>query len=367
MKIPYYSLQHISDSFQPELSKAISTATASGWYLQGKENEEFEKTFAQYCGTTHCVGVGNGMDALTLIFLAYQAMGVMGAQDEVIVPANTCIATIIGILRAGLTPVLCEPTLDSCNIDVEQIERLITPRTRAILPVHLYGRCAPMEAICQLAFKHRLKVVEDCAQAHGAIYKTRKVGSWGDAAGFSFYPSKNLGALGDGGAVTTNDKEVARLVRVLGNYGSSAKYVHDYMGINSRLDEVQAAVLRVKLKRLDDDNNRRRAVAQRYINGISNPLIRLLAMTNSDENVYHIFPLFTPQRDRLQAHLTACGIQTLIHYPIPPHHQKALSRFAHLSLPITEQIHREELSLPMSPLLTNEEVQQVIDAVNQFV
>ena len=225
--IPYYSLQLITQSFEPQLSEAIARVTASGWYLQGKENERFEHAFANYCQTTYCVGVGNGMDAISLILMAYQEMGVMQQGDEVIVPANTCIATIIGILRGGMKPMLCEPTLDTCNIDPIRIEALITDKTRAILPVHLYGRCAEMEPICQLAAKHQLKVIEDCAQAHGAIYKGKRVGSWGDAAAFSFYPSKNLGALGDGGAVTTNDAEVARLVRISGNYGSSAKYVHD--------------------------------------------------------------------------------------------------------------------------------------------
>ena len=365
--IPYYSLQQISDSFQPELSEVIGQVTQSGWYLQGSENKQFEDSFADYCGTSYCVGVGNGMDALSLIFMAYQAMGVMQQGDEVIVPANTCIATIIGILRGGLKPILCEPTLESCNIDAEKIESLITNRTKAILPVHLYGRCANMEAISLIAKKHHLKVVEDCAQAHGAIYRDKRVGHWGDAAGFSFYPSKNLGALGDGGAVTTNDKELANLVRTLANYGSSAKYVHDFMGINSRLDEIQAAVLNLKLKRLDEDNNRRRYVAKRYLEGIKNKAVRLLSVDDWDANVFHIFPIFCAERDRLQTYLTEAGIQTLIHYPIPPHQQKALIDYRTLSLPITEQIHREELSLPMSPLLTDSEIDQVIKAVNRFV
>ena len=366
--IPYYSLQLITQSFEPQLSEAIARVTASGWYLQGKENERFEHAFANYCQTTYCVGVGNGMDAISLILMAYQEMGVMQQGDEVIVPADTCIATIIGILRGGMKPVLCEPTLDTCNIDPTRIEALITDKTRAILPVHLYGQCAEMEPICQLAAKHQLKVIEDCAQAHGAIYKGKRVGSWGDAAAFSFYPSKNLGALGDGGAVTTNDAEVARLVRILGNYGSSAKYVHDFQGINSRLDEMQAAILAVKLPRLDEDNTRRRQVARRYQSEITNPLIRLLPATcQEEENVYHIFPIFTPERERLQAYLTQAGIQTLIHYPIAPHQQKALSEYASFSLPITEQIHREELSLPMSPLLTEKEIDQIIEAVNRFV
>ena len=365
--IPYYSLQQISDSFQPELSQVIEQVTQSGWYLQGSENKQFEEAFASYCGASYCVGVGNGMDALSLIFMGYQAMSVMQPGDEVIVPANTCIATIIGILRGGLKPILCEPTLESCNIDATKIEALITSRTKAILPVHLYGRCADMEAISLISKKHNLKVIEDCAQAHGAIYQDKRVGNWGDAAGFSFYPSKNLGALGDGGAVTTNDKELAGLVRTLANYGSSAKYVHDFMGINSRLDEMQAAILSLKLKRLDEDNNRRRHVAKRYLADINNKAVRLLSIDDWDANVFHIFPIFCAERNRLQAYLTEAGIQTLIHYPIPPHQQKALSDYRPLSLPITEQIHREELSLPMSPLLTDTEIDTIIEAVNKFV
>ena len=365
--IPYYSLQHISNSFEPALSQAIQQVTQSGWYLQGKENQQFEQAFAEYCGAKYCVGVGNGVDALSLIFMAYQTMGAMNKGDEVIVPANTCIATIVGILRAGMKPVLCEPTLDTCNIDPIKIEALITNRTCAILPVHLYGRCAEMEQIVEIANRHQLKVIEDCAQAHGAIRHGKRVGNWGDAAGFSFYPSKNLGALGDAGGVVTNNEELAKLVRILANYGSSAKYVHDYMGINSRLDEMQAAILRLKLARLDADNQRRREIAQRYSAGIHNPLIRILSNTVWSDNVFHIYPVFTPERQRLQEFLTSQGVQTLIHYPIPPHQQKAMSEYSALSLPVTEQIHREELSLPMSPLLTDEEVDAVIAAVNRFV
>ncbi len=364
--IPYCSLQRISESFEPELSKAIDHVTKSGWYLQGKENELFEQSFAQYCGTNHCVGVGNGMDAISLILMAMQHMGWMQQDDEVIVPANTCIATIIGVLRAGMTPILCEPLLTTCNIDPERIEALITPRTKAILPVHLYGRVAPMEAIEQIAKKHHLRVIEDCAQAHGAIYKNKRVGNWSDAAAFSFYPSKNLGALGDAGGVVTNHPEIATWVRTLANYGSSTKYVYDYVGINSRLDEMQAAVLSVKLKRLDADNRRRQEIAKRYFEGIKNPLIRVLPPSAIEENVFHIFPIFTHRRDDLQLYLTELGIQTIIHYPIPPHLQRALPQFAQQSLPITEQIHREELSLPMSPLLSNEEVDKVVEAVNHF-
>ncbi len=367
MMIPYYSLKQITESFEPEITQTATDIIRSGWYLQGKANDTFEKAFAAYCGTDYCVGTGNGMDAITLILMGYQSLGLMSEEDEVIVPANTCIATIIGILRARMKPVLCEPILETCNIDPAKIEALITPRTKVILPVHLYGQCADMEPITTIARKHGLKVVEDCAQAHGAIYRGKRAGNLGDAAAFSFYPSKNLGALGDGGGVTTNDGSLAGRVRALGNYGSSAKYVHDYKGINSRLDELQAGILSVKLTRLDEDNEKRRKVAERYRKGITNPQIRVLPCAERESNVYHIFPVFTPERDRLQAYLTAKGIQTLIHYPIPPHQQKALSEYADLSLPVTEKIHREELSLPMSPLLTTEEIEQIIDAVNRFV
>ena len=365
--IPYFSLQKISESFEPQLSEAINDITASGWYLQGKANATFEKEFAHYCGTAHCVGTGNGMDAITLILLSWQAMGKIQPGDEVIVPANTCIATIIGILRANMKPLLCEPEAYSCNINPHKIKPLITPHTKVILPVHLYGHSADMDPILAIAMQHGLLVVEDCAQAHGAYYKGKRVGSLGNAAAFSFYPSKNLGALGDGGAVTTNDEETANYVRALGNYGSSAKYVHDFKGINSRLDEIQAAILSVKLKRLDADNEKRREVARRYRKGMHNPLVRLLPVSEPMENVYHIFPVFCSDRERLQAYLMEKGIQTLIHYPIPPHKQQALSEYATLSFPVTEHIHREELSLPMSPLLTDEEIEFIIEAINHFV
>ena len=365
--IKYFELQRVSESFEPELSEAVNRVIKSGWYLQGKENAAFEESFAKYCGAGYCVGTGNGMDALTLIFMAYQRQHIMQAGDEVIVPANTCIATIIGVLRAGLKPVLCEPLWETCNMDPDRIEALITSRTRAILPVHLYGRCADMNPILDIARHHHLKVVEDVAQAHGAVYEGKRAGHLGDAAAFSFYPSKNLGALGDGGAEVTDDEEVAALVRSLGNYGSSAKYVYPYKGINSRLDELQAAILSVKLRRLDQDNERRRCIARKYMNEIQNDLLALPRVDKWEQVVFHIFPVFSPCRDRLQAFLAEEGIQTLIHYPIPPHKQKALAEYSSLSLPVTERIHREELSLPLSPLMTDEEVEQVIAALNKFV
>lgn len=364
--IKYFELQRVNNSFEPELSDAINRVVKSGWYLQGKENLSFEDSFAKYCGARYCVGTGNGMDALTLIFMAYQKLHLMQHGDEVIVPANTCIPTIIGVLRAGLKPVLCEPSLETCNIDPARIEELITLRTRAILPVHLYGRCADMAPILDIAHRHHLKVVEDVAQAHGAIYQGKRTGHLGDAAAFSFYPSKNLGALGDGGAVITDDKDLAALVRTLGNYGSSAKYVHPYEGINSRLDELQAAILSVKLNRLDIDNERRRCIARKYIGEIRNELLTLPWIDDWNQSVYHIFPIFSSHRDRLQNFLAEEGIQTLIHYPIPPHKQGALAQYGYLSLPVTERIHREELSLPLSPLMTDEEVEQVIVALNKF-
>ena len=364
--IKYFELQRVSDSFEPELSEAINRVIKSGWYIQGNENAKFESRFAEYCGAKYCVGTGNGMDALTLIFMAYQQLGIMQPGDEVIVPANTCIATIIGVLRAGLKPILCEPCWDTCNINPEKIEECIPSRTRAILPVHLYGRCADMDPILAIAHRYHLKVVEDVAQAHGAVYKGKHAGHLGDAAAFSFYPSKNLGALGDGGAVVTDDEEVASLARSLGNYGSSAKYIHPYQGINSRLDELQAAVLSVKLSRLDANNERRRTIARLYIDGIHNSLLTLPQVDEWEQHVFHIFPIFSPVRDRLQAYLTEMGIQTLIHYPIPPHKQGALSEYSSLDLPVTERIHREVLSLPLSPQMSDEEVGQVIAALNRF-
>ncbi|MDR1003936.1 MAG: DegT/DnrJ/EryC1/StrS family aminotransferase [Prevotellaceae bacterium] len=360
--IPYLNLQQLNASFEPQLSEAVLRVTASGQYLYGEATCRFEAQFARYCGVRHCVGTANGLDALTLIFLACRELNLLHDGDEVIVPANTFIATILAVLRAGLTPVLCEPRLDTCTIDPEAAERLITPRTRAILPVHLYGRQAAMPVLRELAARHHLLVIEDAAQAHGGGTPT------GLAAAYSFYPAKNLGALGDGGAVVTDDADLAAAVRALANYGASDKYVYIYKGVNSRLDELQAAVLSVKLARLDEDNARRRAIARRYLEqipwertGITAPV---LATGIEPDNVFHIFPIFTPRREELQRQLLAHGIATQIHYPVPPHRQQALhALFGNLHLPVTERIHREELSLPISPLLTDEEVGQVIAAI----
>ncbi len=378
--IKYLDLQKFNASFEPELSDALLRISRSGWYLHGEATARFEQEFADYCGTPHCISTGNGLDALTLIFLAYQESGTMKAGDEVIVPANTYIATLLSILRAGLNPVLCEPSPETCNIDVAYAETLITPRTRAILPVHLYGRLADMQGVHDLAIRYGLKTVEDAAQAHGAIYDKRlrgeearslRAGNLSDAAAFSFYPAKNLGALGDGGAITTHDASLATIVRSIANYGSTEKYIHRYQGINSRLDELQAAVLSVKLSRLDKDNARRREIARLYQENIHWNRLELQSTVNTgainESNVFHIFPVFSPRRDELQHHLAAHNIHTQIHYPIPPHRQKALKqKYGMQQLPITERIHNEELSLPISPLLTNEEVGQIIDCINAF-
>ena len=379
--IKYLDLQKINASFEPELSDALLRVSRSGWYLHGEATARFEQEFADFCGTAHCIGTGNGLDALTLIFLAYRELGVMNAGDEVIVPANTYIATILSILHAGLKPVLCEPLPETCNIDVIHAETLITQRTRAILPVHLYGRLADMQGVYDLAARYGLKIVEDAAQAHGAIYdkvlpgkekQLLRAGNLSDAAAFSFYPAKNLGALGDGGAITTHDTSLAAIVRFIANYGSTEKYVHLYQGINSRLDELQAAVLSVKLPRLDKDNVRRREIAQLYKENIHWKYPKLQCTVSTEDikesNVFHIFPVFSPRRDELQHYLTAHNIHSQIHYPIPPHRQKALiQEYGMQQLPSTEHIHNEELSLPISPLLTNEEVGQVIDCINSFV
>jgi len=364
--IKYFDLQRINNSFEPLLTEKVSAVVRGGWYLLGSSLAAFEETFAAYCGTACCVGVGNGLDALTLVFRAYRELGVMKEGDEVIVPANTYIASILAIMEAGLVPVLCDACEDSCNIDTSKIESLVTEKTRAILPVHLYGRAVPMQRVMDIARKYSLKVVEDCAQAHGALYGGSRVGSIGDAGAFSFYPAKNLGALGDGGAVTTNDKELAAVVRALGNYGTEKKYVNMYKGVNSRLCEVQAAALLVKLPRLDSDNEKRAAVAARYMAEINNPLVALPAPSSPGTNVYHVFPVFTSYRDSFIQHMHSCGVEVAVHYPIPPHHQQAMREFAHIALPVTERIHATEVSLPMSPLLTGDEVQAVVDAVNSF-
>ena len=363
----FLDLKKITQQYADEIHEAVSRVTDSGWYLQGKENELFEQEYSSYIGTKYCVGCANGLDALTLIYRAYIELGLLQAGDEVIVPANTYIASILAITENGLVPVLVEPKAETLEIDEEQIERHLTERTRSIMIVHLYGRCAYTNRIGEICSKHGLLLVEDNAQAHGCrTADGRRTGSIGDAAGHSFYPGKNLGALGDGGAVTTNNQQLADTVRILANYGSSRKYVFKYAGRNSRLDELQAAVLRVKLAHLDDDNSHRSKVAQRYIDNIKNPLICLPETMYEGGNVFHLFPVFCERRDELQQYLHDNNVQTLIHYPIPPHKQECYSDWNVMSLPITEQLHSQELSLPISQVMTLDEADEVVELVNRF-
>jgi dTDP-4-amino-4,6-dideoxygalactose transaminase len=366
MQVPFLSLQDITNKYHEEIHDAVNRVVDSGWYLQGNENAAFEANYSRYIGAQYTVGVANGLDALIWILRAYIELGFMAPGDEVIVPANTYIASILAITENRLTPVLVEPDIHTYQIDATKIEAAITPKTKAVMIVHLYGRCAYTERIGQICKKYNLKLVEDNAQAHGCLYRGKKTGSLGNAAGHSFYPGKNLGALGDGGAVTTNNEELATVVRSLANYGSSKKYVFQYQGRNSRLDEIQAAVLDVKLKHLDKDNDLRQEVAKKYIGGIKNPKIVLPVVDDWGENVFHIFPVRTAQRDDFQKHLAENGIQTIIHYPIPPHKQECYKEWNKMVFPITEQIHNEELSLPMSPTLTEDQVQYVIDVVNKW-
>ena len=369
--IKFLDLKKINERFRGEMDAAAKRVLDSGWYLLGKENEVFEREFAAYCGVRHAIGCANGLDALKLIV---KAMGI-GLGDEVIAPANTYIASLIAISANGATPVLVEPDLATYLIDPVKIEEKITSRTKAIMVVHLYGRACEMEAIGAIALRHGLKVIEDCAQAHGAFSSGRRAGNLGDAAGFSFYPGKNLGCLGDGGAVTTNDDELAKKVRALRNYGSDVKYHFPYRGTNSRLDEIQAAWLRVKLPHLDEDNARRAEIAARYCREIANPAVTLplLPAPRGEDaagtmlsNVWHVFPVRVEKRDEFQTYLAEKGIQTVIHYPIPPHRQPAYTEWHDLSLPITEKIHDTIISLPISPVMTDDEVSEVIAAVNAW-
>jgi dTDP-4-amino-4,6-dideoxygalactose transaminase len=366
--IPFINLQKINQSFQPELGEAVMRVMESGWYVRGGELRRFEEEYASFTGTAHCVGVGNGFDALRLIFRAWLAMGLVQEGDEVILPANTYIACLLAISDNRLRPVLVEPDIRTFEINPRRIEEAISPRTKAIMVVHLYGRNAMHEEVITIATKYNLKIVEDNAQAAGCRWHARRTGSLGDAAAHSFFPSKNLGGLGDGGAVTTNDKALAETIRTLGNYGSQEKYLNDLQGVNSRLDDIQAAALRVKLRRLDEDNARRREVAQFYLDRIAHPLVLLPAMvspSSREENVWHLFVIRTTHRDLLKQHLEENGIETLVHYPIPPHRQRAYTALAGMSLPVTEQIHREVLSLPLSPVMERSELERVVAAVNE--
>lgn len=363
--VPFLDLNAPHIELRAEMEAAFERTLDSGWYILGNEVKQFEQEFAAYCEAEHCIGVGNGLEALHLILRAYG----IGTGDEVIVPSNTYIATWLAASYAGATPVPVEPDARAYNLDPARIEAAITPRTKAIIAVHLYGQPADMDAINAVAKKHNLKVIEDAAQAHGARYKGRRVGSLGDAAGFSFYPGKNLGALGDGGAVTTHDAELAEKVRVLGNYGSKVKYHNEMKGFNSRLDELQAAFLREKLKRLDEWNARRKALATEYLQQLSGTPLSLPFVPDWADPVWHLFLVRNSKRDALQAHLTACGIGTMIHYPIPPHLQPAYVELGIPcgSLPIAEAIHREVLSIPMGPHLLPEQQARVIDALVECV
>lgn len=369
--IKLLDLQKITAEHAEEYKAAAERVIDSGWFLQGEENKRFEQHYAEYIGTKNCVAVANGLDALKLIIRAYKEMGVMSDGDEIIVPANTYIATIIAISDNNLTPVLVEPTWEHLEIDTDRIEEAITPRTKGIMIVHLYGRNAYDEKLKAICEKHHLKLMEDCAQAQGCHWQEKRVGALGDAAAHSFYPGKNLGAFGDAGAVTTDDDELASVIRALANYGSQKKYVFKYIGMNSRMSELDAAVLDVKLKYLDEDNRKRQKLAAYYYDYINNPLITLPKRIPDENNVYHQFPIFCERRDELQEYLKQQGIQTLIHYPIPPHKQECYrkptgGRLVYSALPITERIHEQELSIPMNQVVTEEEAKAVVEAINSF-
>lgn len=364
--IKYLDLKAVTALHADEIHDAVEQVVDSGWYLQGEATRRFEHDYVKYIGSHCCVGCGNGLDALTLIFRAYKEEGRLQDGDEVLVPANTYIASILSITENGLKPILIEPNIDTLEIDDTLIEQSITSKTKALLIVHLYGRCAMTERIASICHEHNLLLVEDNAQAHGCTYHGHRTGSLGDAAAHSFYPGKNLGALGDAGAITTYDGDLADLCRALGNYGSSRKYVFPYKGRNSRIDEIQAAVLDVKLKYLDAENQRRRDIAKVYFEKIDNPLIRLPMKHGDADNVFHIFPVLCKTRDRLQEYLAAKGVGTMIHYPIPPHKQACYKEWNNLSMPVTERIHHEELSIPCNPCMTNGDVETVVAALNEY-
>ena len=362
----FNDLKGVMELHGDEIRQAVLDTVSSGWYLQGEANQKFEENYANYIGSPFCIGCANGLDALILIYRAYIELGYMQPGDEVIVPANTYIASMLGVNENGLKCVLVEPDIDTLEIDPEKIEAAITSRTKSILIVHLYGRCAYNDKIGELCEKYNLKLVEDNAQSHGCKYGSKKTGALGDAAGHSFYPSKNLGALGDAGAVTTNDEAVAKAVRALANYGSQKKYVFKYKGRNSRLDEIQASVLDVKLKYLDEDTKHRHKIAKYYYDHISNPLIKLPKHLPDESNVYHIFPVLCEKRDELEKYLNDNEVQTTIHYPIPPHKQECYKEWNGLSYPITEQIHKLVLSIPISSVLPIEDAKHVVELINAF-
>ncbi|WP_340609349.1 DegT/DnrJ/EryC1/StrS family aminotransferase [Xenorhabdus bharatensis] len=369
--IKFFDLKEINNKYQLEIQEAFSKVIESGWYIMGKELDNFEKKFSEYCNTKYTIGVANGLDALTLVFRAWKELGRLKAGDEVIVQANTYIASVLAITENNLVPVFIEPDPNTYNLSINNVKAAITNKTKVILPVHLYGQISLMPEIMTLAEKHNLLVLEDCAQAHGASIDGKKAGNWGHAAGFSFYPGKNLGALGDAGAITTNDNELMETLLALRNYGSHEKYVNLYQGVNSRLDEIQAAILAVKLQYLDKETEIRQAIASEYLEKINNPLIKLPKYpikyrNNPNGHVWHLFVVSCSERDLLQKYLSDNGIQTLIHYPIPPHKQQAYSQFNSMSLPITERIHNELLSLPIGPTMTQDEINKIITVCNSF-
>lgn len=364
--ISFLDLKHVNQKYQQEIEDAILRVARSGWYVLGREVADFEKAYATYCQTSNCIGVGNGLEAIVLILKAYKELGIFEEGDEIIVPANTYIATVLAISESGLTPVLVEPNIETYNINPTNIEEKISSRTKAVLAVHLYGQVAPMDELAEIAQKYNLKLIADAAQSHGAVYKGKPVGCLGDAVAFSFYPTKNLGALGDGGAVTTNDEELAQVVRSLTNYGTSSKYINQYKGQNSRLDEIQAAILSVKLKYLDAENNQRRLFAKQYIEEITNPLLTLPSFKHEEEHVFHLFIIRTGYRDSLATYLLENGVQTQIHYPIPIHKQEAYRELSSQSYPITEKICEEVLSLPLHLALKDSDIAKIITLLNTF-
>lgn len=364
--IKFLDLHKINAPYEKLFQEKLKTVLDKSWYILGNEVEQFEQNFAEYCGTKFCIGVGNGLDALTLIFKGYIELGKLQKGDEVIVPTNTYIASILAILQADLIPVLVEPDEKTFNLNPDLLPEKITSKTKAILVVHLYGQLAEMGQINDFAKANNLLVIEDAAQAHGAKTESKKAGNLTNAAGFSFYPSKNLGALGDAGAITTDDSKLAEILYSLRNYGSEVKYQNDFIGVNSRLDEIQAAFLNVKLPHLDKENQRRVAIAKRFLAEMKNDKISLPFYDDSANHVFHLFVIRTKNRNELQNYLTENGIQTQIHYPIPPHKQKALKQFNHLSFPISEKMHDEVLSLPMSPVMTDDEVDFVVKIINQY-
>lgn len=364
--IKFLDLHQINQQYREQIDNAIKEVLDSGYYILGQKVKEFETNFANYIGTKYCIGTANGLDALALILKAYKELGIIKDDDEVIVPANTFIASILAISQNNLVPVLAEPDINTYNIDPNLIEEKITKKTKAIMVVHLYGQAVKMDKIWEIAKKYDLKIIEDSAQAHGVTYKDKKVGNLGDVSGFSFYPGKNLGAIGDAGAVTTNDEKLANMIRAIGNYGSAEKYVNIVKGTNSRLDEIQAAILNVKLKYLDTDNEKRRIIAKYYLDNIKNPKIILPKITNFDEHNFYVFVVRTNNRNQLQKYLADNEIGSLIHYPIPPHKQLAYKEWNKLKLPITEQIHNEILSIPISPVLNQDEVREIVNVLNKF-